>query len=184
MVAGQRIAVGSTIVTGKRSEVVLGFEDGQMIALDENSEFNIRAYSFSIEKPKGDRFVFELRKGALRSISGRYTNRTPSAYALKLEHATIGILGTDFMVALDSATHVSVLKGTVRVKNSAGAAVFGNGMNVTIPSAGALAATIASGAFSPAVQARFERLRMAVVPGSPHEAAIPDASKRSLRPQS
>jgi hypothetical protein len=98
--AGQRVPPGSTVVTGAKSMVTLRFDDGQAVVLGENSEFKVTQYAFSKDQPKSDKFVFELLKGTMRSVSGLLTRRNPEAYSLRTPQATIGIRGTDFMVAL------------------------------------------------------------------------------------
>src|SRR5688572_27543188 len=61
----QRIQAGSTVVTGTKSVVILRFDDGQAVALNDNSEFRVAEYSFSKEAPAKDRFSFELLRGAM-----------------------------------------------------------------------------------------------------------------------
>src|SRR5690242_20369669 len=46
---GQRIQAGTTVATGARSAVILRFDDGQAVALNENAEFRVAEYSFAKE---------------------------------------------------------------------------------------------------------------------------------------
>src|SRR5690349_23663519 len=79
---GQRVQPGSTVVTGAKSTVTLRFDDGQVIILGQNSEFKVTEYSFSKEEPQKDRFVFDLLRGAMRSVTGALTRRNSEAYSL------------------------------------------------------------------------------------------------------
>jgi hypothetical protein len=100
--------------------------------------------------------VIRFDKGALRIITGALGKRSASAFALRTPQATIGIRGTDFMVALVNPAYVSVTQGAVAVTNSAGTTVFAAGTVGSVASSTALATTIpasslpaaASGAFS------------------------------------
>ena len=162
----QRIEPGATVVTGPRSQAILRFDDGQAVALSENSEFKVTEYSFSTSDPSRDRFVFELFKGALRSVSGALTTRNRDAYALRVPQATLGIRGTDFMVALVNPAYMSVLSGTIAASNSAGAVALGAGSTATVASATTLATTIAAAALPAAVAATFSELGSLTVTAS------------------
>ncbi len=155
---GQRVQPGSTVVTGPKSLVTLRFDDGQVILLNENSEFKVTEYSFSANEPGKDKFVFDLFKGALRSVTGLLTRRNPQAYALRVPQATVGIRGTDFMVALVNPAFMSVLSGTIAVSNTAGLATFAAGSLGTVASSTALAVSIPATALPASVAASFAQL--------------------------
>ena len=154
----QRIEAGTTVVTGPRSQAILRFDDGQAVALSENSELKVSEYSFSSSDPSKDKFVFDLFKGAMRSVTGVLTTRTRDAYSLRVPQATIGIRGTDFMVALVNPAYMSVLSGTIAASNSAGSVAFGAGATATVASATTLATTIAAAALPAAVASTFSEL--------------------------
>ena len=154
----QRINPGTVIVTGPKSLTILRFDDGQAIVLQENSEFKISQYSFVRNDPKRDSFVVDLFKGALRSVSGLLGQRSAGAYAVRIPQGTIGIRGTDFMVALVNPAYMSVLSGSIGVTNAAGAAAVAAGTTATVASATTLAATIAATALPASVAASFSQL--------------------------
>ena len=154
----QRIQPGSVVVTGPGSLAVLRFDDGQVVALNENSEFRITEYSFAKDQPQKDRSIFDLLKGAMRSVSGLLASRNSQAYAMRIPQGTIGIRGTDFMVALVNPAYMSVLNGTIAVSNSAGAVTFGAGATATVASATTLATAIAASALPASVAASFNQL--------------------------
>jgi hypothetical protein len=155
---GQRLAAGSTVVTGPKSITTLRFDDGQAVVLNENSEFKVTEYSFSKEDAKKDKFVFELVRGAMRSVTGLLTRRNPQAYALRTPQATIGIRGTDFMVALVNPAFLSVLNGAIDVGNKAGSANFAAGSTATVPSATALPTAIPASSLPASVASSFSQL--------------------------
>jgi len=154
----QRVNPGSVVVTGPKSLATLRFDDGQAIVLNENSEFKISAYSFVRNDPKKDSFVVDLLKGAMRSVSGLLGRRSAQAYAVRVPQATIGIRGTDFMVALVNPAYLSVLSGSIGVTNAAGAVAFGAGTTATVASTTTLATSIAASALPASVAASFKQL--------------------------
>jgi len=155
---GQRIDPGTTVVTGPNSFVTLRFDDGQVMLLNDDTEFRIDEYAFSPKEPAKDRFKFDLLRGAVRSVTGLLTKRNPQAYQLHAPQVTIGIRGTDFMVALVNPAYLSVLDGTVAASNAAGTATFAVGASATVASATTLAVSIAATALPASVAATFNRM--------------------------
>src|SRR5262245_14196922 len=96
----QRLTPGQAIVTGPNAQAVLRFDDGQQVVLNQNTEFRIVDFRFSSDAPKDDRMVLDLVRGALRVVTGAVANRNRSAFQLRTPQATIGVRGTDFMVAI------------------------------------------------------------------------------------
>jgi len=154
----QRVTRATTIVTGPKSSAQIRFEDGQVIAVHENSDFRISEYSFTKDQPAKDKFSFELAKGALRSVTAATTRRTPDAYTLKTATATMGIRGTDFLVAIVNPVYFQVINGAVTVTNTAGVAAFGAGAAGTVATGASLAVTIPLSALPASVAATFSQL--------------------------
>jgi hypothetical protein len=155
---GQRIQAGSTVVTGTQSVVILRFDDGQAVVLNDNSEFRVAEYAFSKDAPAKDRFSFELLRGAMRSVTALLTNRNQKAYTLRTTASTIGIRGTDFMVAVVNPTYFSILTGVIEAANTAGAATFAAGSTGFAATAVALPVSIAVTALPASVAASFTQL--------------------------
>ncbi len=155
---GQRIQAGSTVVTGTKSVVILRFDDGQAVVLNDNSEFRVAEYAFSKDAPAKDRFSFELLRGAMRSVTAALTNRNVKAYALRTPASVIGIRGTDFMVAVVNPTYFSILSGVIEAANTAGAVTFGAGSTGFVATAAALPVSIAATALPASVAASFSQL--------------------------
>jgi len=159
----QRISAGTTLTTGPKSRAVIRFDDGQAIVLHENTEFRVAEYVFAKDQPGKDRFGFELIKGALRSVTASLTQRNSKAYSLRSPTATIGIRGTDFMVAVVNPVYLRVLNGAVESVNTAGAATFSTGAAATVADAGTIASTIPLSALPPAVAVTFSELAGLVI---------------------
>lgn len=158
---GQRFLPGTSFKTGPNSQAILRFDDGQAIVLDQNTEFQLNGYNFNRSRPQEDNIAVEILKGALRSISGLIGQRNRSRFALTAPQMTIGIRGTDFMVALTDQGYVSVLQGSIGVSNAAGTATFGAGSLGAVANSTTLAATIAAGALPAQASAAFSALSAA-----------------------
>ena len=95
---GQKIMRGQTVTTQVDAEVHAVTEDGGMIALRPNSQFQATEYSIAADAPA--QVAMSLVKGALRSITGWIGKRHPDNYRLATATATIGIRGTDHETAV------------------------------------------------------------------------------------
>jgi len=137
----QRLNPGTAVTTGADAQVILRFDDGQQVVLSQNTEFRIVDFRYDASDPKMDRTVFDLLKGALRMASGAIAGRNRQAVALRTPQATIGIRGTDFMVALVNPAYISVLQGAVSVTNAAGTVALGAGTFGSVATSAALAAS-------------------------------------------
>ena len=154
----QRVLPGTTITTGPGGQAIIRLDDGQAIVLHENTEFRINEFSFDKDKPQNDNIALQLLKGALRTVTGLVGVRNPSKFGLYTVQATIGIRGTDFMVALVNPAYLSVLQGAISATNGAGTAVFGVGATASIASATALAVAIPASALPASVAQAFSQL--------------------------
>ncbi len=141
----QRVPSGTVVTTASDSRVVL--------------QFRIDDFRFRPREPKADRAAFVLLRGALRAVTGALGERSPGAFSLVVPTATIGIRGTDFMVAIAApAAYLSVLKGTVAATNVAGTAAFGAGAFGSIATSTTLAVSVTASALPAAVSSAFRDL--------------------------
>ena len=154
----QRFVPGTTIFTGPGAQTVMRFDDGHTVVLNENTEFRVNQYSFDRDRPQSDNIALQLFKGALRSVTGLIGARNNQAFALVAPQATIGIRGTDFMIALVNPAYVSVLQGTISATNAAGTATFAAGATGTIASSAVLGAAIPASALPASVATTFGNL--------------------------
>jgi hypothetical protein len=140
--AGAAIEPGMTVRTGDRSNVVVRFADGQLVALTENSTFRLDRYAYDQTQPENGSFVGSFLRGAARFVTGAIGERNREGWRVSTATATAGIRGTDFLLGLQQGGYLQVLSGEVTLTNSAGTVVFGAGQIGHAPSANVLAGTI------------------------------------------
>ena len=157
----QRLMSGTAVTTGPDAQVILRFDDGQQVVLNQNTEFRIVDFRYEASDPEMDRTVFDLVKGALRIASGAIVGRNRQAVALRTPQATIGIRGTDFMVALVNPAYISVLQGAVTATNAAGTVALGAGTFGSVATSAALATAIPASALPAAASAAFSSMSAA-----------------------
>jgi hypothetical protein len=158
---GDRITSGATITTGRGSQAVLRFDDSQVVVLNENTTFKITDFRFRRDEPGSDRGIFDLVRGALRIISGAVASRNQASFQLRVPQATIGIRGTDFMVAIVNPAVISVGTGAVSATNAGGTTVFGAGSFGSVASASSLAVGIPASAVPAAASSAFSSMSAA-----------------------
>jgi hypothetical protein len=137
----QRLYGGTTVTTGVNSEATLQFEDGQRVTLGQNTEFRIVDYRYD-GQARNDRAIFDMLRGALRVVTGAIARRNRVAWSLRTPTVTIGVRGTDFVVAHVNPTYVNVVQGAIAVSNSAGTVVFPTGSIASIASSTTLAVSV------------------------------------------
>ncbi len=177
VVPNQRVLSGTLVTTAPASRVVLRFDDGQIVALHENTQFRIEDFRFRPQEPKADRAAFVLLRGALRAVTGALGERSPEAFSLVAPQSTIGIRGTDFMVAIATpAAYLSVLRGTVAATNAAGTVAFGAGALGSIATSTTLAVSIPASALPAAVSSAFGSLSALPIAGSAVGEKLPETA--------
>ncbi len=178
----QRLLSGASVITAAGSRVTLRFDDGQVVALHENTHFRIVDFRYRPQEPAADRAVFDLLRGALRVVTGALGKRNRSAFALRTPPATIGIRGTDFMVAIvKPASYVSVLRGSVAAANKAGTVAFEAGIFGSIATRSTLAVTIPASALPDAASSAFGSL--GTLPITPADSAVSAATDKINLPE-
>ncbi len=156
--ANQRIEAGSTVHTSGSGRAVLRFDDGQLAALNPNTDFRIDGYKFDAAKPELDRIAMSIFRGSMRFVTGLIGGRNRSAFALKTTTATVGIRGTDFVVGVQEGDYLSVTQGAVSGTNFAGTTNFAAGESGFIASSSVLAAVIPSTAIPSGISTAFTQL--------------------------
>ncbi|MCW5745026.1 MAG: FecR domain-containing protein [Alphaproteobacteria bacterium] len=108
-----RLFSRDTIQTSTRGRVWMLFEDGSRLEVGPNSRVTLDDYVY---KPgsAGARASLNFARGTMRFTSGKIER---DGLQIRTPTATMGVRGTDFLVALqsDGATRVDVLTGTVLV---------------------------------------------------------------------
>jgi len=117
---GGGIEVGQVITTGTNGQTVIKFQDGQVIALKSNSIFRVTNYKFDQAAPEKGESLFALLQGGLRAVTGLIGANNKTGWRLATPTATVGIRGTDFLVAIDQASYLKVTQGSVSATNAGG----------------------------------------------------------------
>lgn len=173
---GQRVTAGTTINVGPGAQVTLKFDDNMQVVMNENSTLKIADFRYRAQEPSGDRATLDLLRGALRFVTGIVGARNRNTVALRVPQATIGIRGTDFMVALVNPAFVSVISGSIAASNTAGTVVFGPSAIGQIATSASLAVPIPATALPAAASSAFSNLAAAQVTAATTAGAAGSAS--------
>jgi hypothetical protein len=145
IVKSEPISSNTLIETGSGSTALLKFKDGETVTIQANSIFKVREYRYDAKKIGNSNIVFSMLQGGMRFITGLIGQHSKQAFRLSTPNATIGIRGTDFMVAMAGKTMYSrVLKGKIAMTNGAGVKVVSAGHTAVVSSSGKLASQIAA----------------------------------------
>lgn len=110
---GDRLRAGETVSTARGSSAVLHFEDGQVVALGQNSRMEIERYDYNAQAKTGN-IALRLFNGGMRAISGLIARTQPKNVAYRAGLYTIGIRGTNVTIAFDGGNAVvSVTEGAI-----------------------------------------------------------------------
>lgn len=156
---------GMTITTGDNSNIVMKFEDGQVVVLNANTTFKITRYQYNAAQPQTGNAFFSLFKGAMRSISGLIGKHNSGGYRLQTPVATIGIRGTDFMAATGSL-YLQVINGAVSATSSAGTTAFTAGQTGFVSTLSTLPTAISAAQLPASVATSFSQLGSMAVTGA------------------
>ena len=121
-----KLCEGDRISSLMNSVAEFKLRDGSLIIVGKESEFVFEKYEFHTgKKAEPDVALFELVKGAFRSVTGLIAKKPEHRYEIKTVVATIGIRGTDFWggfgLTEKNALDVMMVKGHgVYVKNEKG----------------------------------------------------------------
>lgn len=120
---------GDTLITEKQTYARVKFTDSGEITLRPNSQIKIDQYFFDENKPGNDKAVFNLSKGALRSITGKIGKRgDQDSYKMATPNAVVGVRGTIYELklcqnncgSLANGLYLFVPEGTVNITTKVG----------------------------------------------------------------
>lgn len=140
--------VSDTLIrTDDISAALLKFEDGQIVAMQANSSFRVREYRYDAKKAENSSIIFSMLKGGMRFVTGLIGQRRKQSFRLLTPNATLGIRGTEFMVAMvGNSMYSQVQSGKITMTNVAGMTVLGAGQSAVVASSSALAAMVSASA--------------------------------------
>ena len=131
------------IVTGSAGATEIDFLDGSILTLGESSQIEFTDLVFDPD-PALATMVLTATVGIFSFVTGELDS---GAYIIITPTATIGVRGTVFtvVVALNGATTISVVSGTVVVTSITGATItIGAGFTGAVSATGAVAAPVAT----------------------------------------
>lgn len=155
----QAVGSGSVVHTGDNGQAVLRFDDGQMAVVSSGSSLRIDEHYFDVKNPGKGSSRLSLLKGALRVVTGLIGRHSPESFVLTTPNATIGVRGTDFMVAIANPVYLTVNQGAIVASNRAGSQIFVAGSLGVVTTSNSLAKPIAATALPDRVNAAFSSLR-------------------------
>ncbi len=89
LLIGDDIQQGDVLSTDASSFVVVGFSDGAKITVRPDTTFSVDTYITSST-------VFDMTKGGVRALTGKFTKDMPEGYRLQTPIATLGVRGTEY----------------------------------------------------------------------------------------
>lgn len=131
---GDTISKGAVIITQDDGRVEIRFEDNTTLSQAENSRISIDDYVYDQDDASNSRFLLDMAKGTLRTVTGKIAEQNPDEFKVKSPLATIGIRGTEFWIISNedddrvylgdiAPGHIMVVQdefGTIRFMNSSG----------------------------------------------------------------
>jgi len=122
---GGPVYLGDRLMTTDKSFVVVIFRDDSRLTIRPSSEVVLKDYLLSQESTKESRFVTELLKGGLRTLTGNIGKQNPEGFKVKTASSTMGIRGTGFDVYYKNPTWVNVWSGAVDFEYKDGTVLVG-----------------------------------------------------------
>jgi len=132
------IQEGDTLKTEKDTFARIKFVDGGEVVLRPETVLKVDEYRYKPvpDASHKDSILFNLVKGGVRSATGLLGKRSPDAFQMKTENATIGIRGTNFGALLcnsdcgniptisgrppENGLHTDTASGKTLISNAAG----------------------------------------------------------------
>ena len=132
---GAPVENGDEIRTGPGGQAQVRFTDGSLVAVQQNSQLNVRNYAYGGE-PKSDSFLLDLVQGGLRAITGLIGKRNRDSYKVFTATATVGIRGSAFYVHYnpDGSISVAAEQEQIEVCTMAGCTGLAAGESVLVVS--------------------------------------------------
>jgi hypothetical protein len=155
---GQRVGPQGTFTTGPASQILLRFDDGMQIAVNENTSLRI----VDFRAGSNGRAVFDLMSGAARVVTGAVARDNPKQFFFRTPHTQLGVeQPSDFTVVLVNPAYVSVARGSVVSSNGAGTVSLKAGSTSHIASAAAAPANVSAASMPQVASTAMTNLNVA-----------------------
>jgi predicted CXXCH cytochrome family protein len=164
------ISSDTEVNTGDKSYAVLKFEDGQIVMMQANTTFHVTEYQYDPKQVETSNIIFSTIKGGMRFITGLVGQHNNKAFRLSTPNVTIGIRGTDFVVATaDNSLYSQVKSGSVSMTNAAGTVSFKAGQTILVETVRTLPRLIPATALPPGIFSELDAIP--ATPGVPAPAS-------------
>jgi predicted CXXCH cytochrome family protein len=153
------ISSDTEVNTGDKSYAVLKFEDGQIVAMQGNTAFHVTEYRYDPKRVENSNIIFSTIKGGMRFITGLIGQHNSKAFRLSTPNVTIGIRGTDFVVATaDNSLYCQVKSGSLSMTNAAGTVSFKAGQTILVESVRTLPRPVPATALPPGIFSELDAI--------------------------
>jgi ferric-dicitrate binding protein FerR (iron transport regulator) len=160
---GERFVAPASIRTGAGSQVVLKFDDGMQMVLDENTVVRILQFRHA-EKGSEDHAFLELLFGGARVVTGRIAADNPRSFILNTPQTRLMVeRPADFSVVLVNPAYIVVHAGSLISNNAFGTTTLGTGSTTVVATSAAGPAAIAPSAMPQNAAASMKSLQTASV---------------------
>lgn len=122
LLKGAEVGTGDKITSGADGRAQIRFSDGAYVAVQPNTEFDIKQYRFDGKADGTESALFGLLKGAMRTVTGLVGRVNKGRYQITTPTATIGIRGTGGLISIggDGSTLVLGSTGIWSLTNNGG----------------------------------------------------------------
>ncbi len=110
--------VKDTIAVGEKGFIQIMFQDGTVLAMEENSELELRQFAYDVWNSDENILDFNMMSGGIRFLTGKISKHNPEAFSVETPLGTIGIRGTEGTVNLGLANRQQYNKDLNRNINS------------------------------------------------------------------
>jgi len=155
---GYQLQNDTTVSTGEKSSAVLRFNDGQVIALQENTSLKVLDYHYNPDKIEKSNLFFYMLKGGLHAITGSIGHDHPAAFRMETRETTIGVHGTDFKVTLEDKLYLQVTSGSISMDNTAGSVALKTGQTAAVASAKTLPVLLKADELPQGIFSKLEKI--------------------------
>lgn len=116
VVVGDDIKEGQCFLTDVSSRTMLAMSDNALLSVHPETEFCVQRYRIDESQSTNNQIELLLKKGSVRSITGRAGQAHKDGYRLITPLVAIGIRGTDFIAQTDEyISRVALVSGAISV---------------------------------------------------------------------
>lgn len=116
VVVGDDIKEGQCFLTDVSSRAMLAMSDNALLSVHPETEFCVQRYRIDEHQPSNNKIELLLKRGSVRSITGRGGQANKDSYRLTTPLVAIGVRGTDFIAQTDDHfSRVALVSGAISV---------------------------------------------------------------------